>query len=115
MADAGAPPSGGAFRGTTGGRARRVRNVAVWSVALFVASVPVAIISASLGTGAEGQAGSALALLFWLCGFATAVWAFVLGFRHWDTLPLGTRWLACLPLLVVFLLIAASVLVVAMI
>lgn len=111
VAEASAPPSGGAYRGNA--RTRQVRNVAVWSVALFVAAVPVAIVSASLSAGADGMAGNVLALVFWLCGFGTAIWAFVLAFRHWDALPSGTRWLACLPLLVVLILIAASVLFVA--
>ncbi|HKU98049.1 MAG TPA: hypothetical protein VJR58_22345 [Vineibacter sp.] len=114
MADSGAPPSGGAYRGSANARTRQVRNVAVWSVALFVAAVPVAIVSASLSAGADGQAGSILALVFWLSGLGAAIWAFVLAFRHWDTLPLGTRWLACLPLLVVLTLIAASALFVAL-
>jgi len=113
VAEAGAPPSGGASRSNAGVRARQVRNVAIWSVALFIAAVPVAIVSASLSAGADGQAGSILALVFWLSGFGAAIWAFVLAFRHWETLPLGTRWLACLPLLVVLILIAATVLFVA--
>lgn len=87
-------------------RARRVRSIAVWSVALFVAAVPVAFVSASVSNASEAQIGSLLALLFWLSGFVAAVWAFVVAFRHWDTLPLGTRWLASLPLLVVLTLIA---------
>ncbi|HEX2885514.1 hypothetical protein [Vineibacter terrae] len=106
MAEADAPPPGGASGGDTVRRARRVRSIAVWSVALFVAAVPVAFVSASLGNASEAQTGSLLALLFWLSGFVAAVWAFVVAFRHWDTLPLGTRWLASLPLLVVLTLIA---------
>jgi hypothetical protein len=102
---------GGAYGGDAVRRARRVRNIAVWSVALFVAAVPVALVSASMSPASDGQIGSLLALLFWLSGFGAAVWAFVLAFRHWDTLPLGTRWLACLPLLVVLTLIALTMLV----
>jgi hypothetical protein len=95
-------------------RARRVRNVAIWSVAFFVASVPVALVS-GIGTDTAGEpsVGTALAILCWLVGFATCIWSFVLAFRHWDALPLGTRWLASLPLLVVLFLLALSMLVTA--
>ena len=93
---------------------RRVRNVAIWSIAFFVASVPVALVT-GIGSDAAGEtsAGTALAMLCWLVGFAAGVWAFVLAFRHWDALPLGTRWLASLPLLVVLFLLALTMLVTA--
>jgi hypothetical protein len=102
------PPPGGTGAGPTTRLARRVRNVAIWAIAFFVASVPVVLVS-----GGAAGGGSLLAMLCWLAGFLAAVWAFVLAFRHWDELPLGTRWLASSPLLVVLFLIALSMLVVA--
>lgn len=87
--------------------ARRVRNVAIWSIAFFVAAVPVAILSGGLE---DAGTGAALAMICWLFGFAAGVWSFVLAFRHWDALPHATRWLASLPLLVVLFLIAGTML-----
>jgi hypothetical protein len=106
------PPPGGVDRILANARARRVRNVAIWSIALFVASVPVALVS-SIGTDGAGEAtvGTALAILCWLIGFGTCIWSFGLAFRHWEALPLGTRWLASLPLLVVLFLLALSMVV----
>ncbi len=110
VADSKVPLPGGTGAGLTVRLARRVRNVAIWAIAFFVASVPVALVSGGPG---EGSGGNLLAMLCWLAGFAAAVWAFVLAFRHWDELPLGTRWLASSPLLVVLFLIALSMLVTA--
>ena len=104
------PPPGGTGAGPAIRLARRVRNVAIWAIAFFGASVPVVLVSGGPG---EGSGGNLLAMLCWLAGFAAALWAFVLAFRHWDELPLGTRWLASSPLLVVLFLIALSMLAVA--
>lgn len=114
VADGDTPPPGGVDRFYAIVLARRVRNVAIWSIAFFVASVPVAIvIGIGSDTAGEATAGTALATLCWLIGFAAGIWSFVLAFRHWDTLPLGTRWLASLPLLVVLFLLALTMLVTA--
>ena len=112
MDDAGAPSQGGAHRIGPVLVARRARNVAVWSIALFVAFVPVALLGGGMGDEASVQrlAGRALALVFGVAGFAVSVVSFVLAFRHWDILPPGTRWLASLPLLVIAFLVALSTL-----
>jgi hypothetical protein len=90
--------------------ARRVRNVAGWSIAMFIAFGPTIFLTGGADAAATGAvvAGRMLAMLFGLAGFATGVWAFALALRHWDVLPLGTRCLASLPLLVVLTLVAAS-------
>ena len=112
MADAGAPRDGASYRIERIILAKRARNVAVWAIAFFVAAVPVAIVGGGLERDAGGAlgAGGVLAMLFWLLGVLAGGWSFVLGYRHWDDLPPGTRWLASLPLLVVLFLIAASLL-----
>jgi hypothetical protein len=107
VADGKVPPPGGTGAGPAPRLARRVRNVAIWSIAFFVASVPVVLVS---GSGERAGAGNLLAMLCWLAGLAAAIWAFVLAFRHWYELPLGTRWMASSPLLVVLFLIALSML-----
>jgi hypothetical protein len=114
LGDGATPPPGGIDRILANARARRVRNVAIWSIAFFVASVPVALVS-GIGTDGAGEAtvGTALAVVCWLIGFATCIWSFALAFRHWDALPLGTRWLASLPLVVVLFLLALSMVVTA--
>lgn len=111
-ADRGTPSPGGVDRFYAIVLARRVRNVAVWSIAFFVASVPVAMVSGGIGgEGADAAgAGAALAMLCWLVGFAAGLWSFVLAFRHWDALPSATRWLASLPLIVVLFLLALAML-----
>ncbi|MCW5749268.1 MAG: hypothetical protein KIT36_23965 [Alphaproteobacteria bacterium] len=98
-----------AWRVAIAQRARRTRNVAVWSIAFFIAAVPAALIG-----GSAESAGALLALASWLLGVMASIWAFVLAFRHWETLPAATRWLACLPLLVVLFLMAAAVIVTAL-
>jgi hypothetical protein len=109
--DQDAPSSDGAFRVEAAWRARRVRNAAVWSIALFVAFVPAALLGGGAAGDSDGAAaGRGLALLFGLTGFATGAWAFALAFRSWDMIPLGIRWLATLPLLVVLSLLALSML-----
>ncbi len=111
VAEGDTPPPGGVDRFNTIVLARRVRNVASWSIACFFASVPVAVFTGIRSdTAGEATAGTALAMLFWLVGLAASVWAFALAFRHWDRLPPGTRWLASLPLLVVLVLLALTML-----
>jgi hypothetical protein len=87
-----------------------VRNVAGWSIAMFIAFGPTIFLTGGADAAATGAVGVGrmLAMLFGLAGFATGVWAFALALRHWDVLPLSTRCLASLPLLVVLILIAAS-------
>jgi hypothetical protein len=52
-------------------------------------------------------------MAFGVAGLLASILSFALAFRHWDVLPLGTRWLASLPLLVIVFLTALSMLVVA--
>ena len=112
--DTAPPPGGVEARILANALARRVRNVAIWSIAFFIASVPVALVT-GIGTDSADTAsvGTVLAILCWLVGFVTCVWSFVLAFRHWDALPLGTRWLAGSPLVMVLFLVALSMVVTA--
>lgn len=116
-AETGALPTGDAHRIKAVLLARHVRNVAAWSIAMFVAFGPTVFLTGGSDEAATGAVavGRMLALLFGLAGFGIGLWAFVLAFRHWDTLPLGTRWLASLPLLAVLTLIALSTILVVLV
>lgn len=105
-----ASPIGDAYRIRANLLSRHVRNVAVWSIAMFIAFGPTVFLTGGSEEAATGAVavGRMLALLFGLAGFATGVWAFVLAFRHWNLLPLGIRWLASLPLLMVLFLVVLS-------
>lgn len=95
------------------GTARRIRNRAIWAVALFAASIAPAIIGLGIATATEDQINTAqpLAFLFWGVGLLFALWAAVPTLRYWDRLPDQTRWLGTLPLLSVSLLLTAALLV----
>lgn len=92
------------------GTSQRIRNRAIWAVALFAASVPPALVG--LGS-AQGNAdlldvALALALAFWAIGFVFALWTAVPTLRHWEDLPVQTRWLGSLPLLSVSLFLSVA-------
>ena len=92
------------------GTARRIRGRAIWTVALFAAAVPPALVG--LG-GSDGRAdlrdtGMALALLFWSVGLVLAVATALPTLRHWDGLPGSVRWMGALPLLSISLLLSLA-------
>jgi hypothetical protein len=89
------------------GTSRRIRNRAIWAVALFAASLPPAAVGFGIAQATEDQVNVAtpMALLFWAGGVLFALAAAVTTLRHWDGLPLQTRWLGALPLLSVSLFI----------
>ena len=92
------------------GTARRIRTRAIWTVALFAAAVPPALVG--LG-GSEGRpelrdGGMALALLFWAIGLLFALATAVPTLRHWDGLPAPVRWMGALPLLSISLLLSLA-------
>lgn len=95
------------------GTGRRIRNRAIWAVAWFTAAVPPALVGLGIATGTDDPANLAivLAVLFWIAGFLSALWAAVPTLRHWDGLPNATRWLGSLPLLYVSLFLSFAVIV----
>lgn len=94
------------------GTSQRIRNRAIWAVALFAASLPPAAVGFGIAQATDDQINIAtpLALLFWVLGFLFAVWTAVPTLRYWDGLPLGTRWLGALPLLSVSMFLTAALL-----
>ena len=91
------------------GTSQRIRNRAIWAVALFAASLPPAAVGFGIAHATEDQINIAtpLALLFWVLGFLFALWTAVPTLRYWDGLPLATRWLGALPLLSVSMFLTA--------
>ena len=92
------------------GTGRRIRNRAVWAVALFTATVPPAAVALGIARMTEDATNLArpLALAFWLLGLAFALAAAVPTLRYWDLLPPPTRWLGALPLLSVSLFLSVA-------
>lgn len=98
---------GGARPGWTPpiGTSQRIRNRAVWAVALFMASVPPAIVGLGIAAASEEQVNIAMpfALFFWALGVVFALWAAFPTLRYWEGLAPHTRWLGVLPLLTVLM------------
>ena len=94
------------------GTQRRIRDRAIWAVALYAASVPPAIVGFGVTQSGVDEANVATPLAFALWGLAMlfAVWAAVPTMRYWDLLPATTRWLGALPLLCVSLFLSAAIL-----
>ena len=92
------------------GTIERVRNRAIWAVALFTASVPPAFVGlGSIQANAELlEVALGLAVIFWATGLLFALWAAFPTLRYWDDLPLTTRWLGALPLLSVSLFLSVA-------
>ena len=92
------------------GTIQRIRNRAIWAVALFAASVPPAFVG--LGSSQDNadllDVALGLALTFWAIGLLFALWSAFPALRYWDGLPLQTRWLGALPLLSVSLLLSVA-------
>ncbi len=93
------------------GTSQRIRNRAIWAVALFTASVPPAVVAMGVADVAADKVNVAmpLAIRFWLLGVLFALWAAVPTLRYWDGLPQTTRWLGALPLLSVSLFLSAAI------
>jgi len=93
------------------GTSQRIRNRAIWAVALFTASVPPAAVALGVADVAADKVNVAmpLAVGFWLLGVLFALWAAVPTLRYWDGLPQTTRWLGALPLLSVSLFLSAAI------
>ncbi|MGD9881551.1 MAG: hypothetical protein AB7I59_31250 [Geminicoccaceae bacterium] len=92
------------------GTSQRIRNRAIWAVALFAASLPPAAVGFGIAQATEDQVNIAtpLALLFWVLGVLVALWTAVPTLRYWDALPLGIRWMGALPLLSVSMFLTAA-------
>ena len=92
------------------GTSQRIRNRAIWAVALFTASVPPAFVALGIAEVTADQVNVAmpLALGFWLLGVLCALWAAFPTLRYWDGLPPQMRWLGALPLLSVSLFFTAA-------
>jgi len=89
------------------GTGQRIRNRAIWAVALFTASVPPAVVAVG-GSDDYVQVAFPLAVCFWILGLLFALWAAAPTLRYWDGLPASTRWLGALPLLSVSLFLSAA-------
>ena len=92
------------------GTSQRIRSRAIWTVALFAASVPPALVG--LG-GIQDKpdlvdVALALALGFWSIGLVFALWTAFATLRYWEGLPTQTRWLGSLPLLSVSLFLSVA-------
>lgn len=94
------------------GTGRRIRNRAIWAVALFAASVAPAVVGLGIAKATEDVTNLAqpLALLFWLIGLLFAIAAAIPTLRYWEGLPGATRWLGTLPLLSISLLLTVALL-----
>jgi hypothetical protein len=92
------------------GTSQRIRNRAIWAVALFTASVPPAAVALGVAEVTQDQLNIALPLAvgFWLIGLLCAMWAAFPTLRYWDGLPPTTRWLGALPMLSVSLFFSAA-------
>ena len=95
------------------GTSQKIRNRAIWSVALFAACVVPAIIGVGIINTTVDQANIATPFAFglWAIGALFALAAAIPTLRHWDLLPQQTRWLGAAPMLCVslFLSIAMAV------
>ena len=94
------------------GTSRRIRNRAIWAVALFASSLPPAAVGFGIAQATADQVNIAtpLALLFWVVGVLFALAAAFTTLRYWEGLPPQTRWLGALPLLSVSLFITIGML-----
>lgn len=92
------------------GTSQRIRNRAIWAVALFTAAVPPAFVALGVAEVALDKINIAfpLAMGFWLLGLVCALWAAIPTLRYWEALPPTTRWLGALPMLSVSLFFSAA-------
>ena len=92
------------------GTSRRIRNRAIWAVALIAAALPPAFEASGIADIAANQIEAALPLAvgFWLLGLGFALWAAFPTLRYWDGLSPTTRWLGALPLMSVSLFLTVA-------
>ena len=92
------------------GTSRRIRNRAIWAVALFAAAVPPAFVGLGIAQATDDQVNVAmpLAVGFWVIGLLFSLWAAFPTLRYWEGLTAQTRWLGALPLLSVSLFVSAA-------
>ena len=92
------------------GTHQRIRNRAIWAVALFAASVLPALVGLGVAHLDADQDNVALPLAagFWAIGLLFALWAALPTLRYWDVLPGQVRWLGALPWLTVSLFLSAA-------
>jgi hypothetical protein len=92
------------------GTDQRIRNRALWAVALFTAAVPPAFVALGLAEVTQDLIDIALPLAvgFWLIGLLCALWAAFPALRYWEVLPPATRWLGALPMLSISLFFIAA-------
>jgi len=93
------------------GTSRRIRNRAIWAVALFASSVPPTIVSLGVTAATPDDVNVAVlfATAFWGVGVLMALWAAFPTLRYWEGLPSQTRWLGALPLLTISLFLSAAI------
>jgi hypothetical protein len=94
------------------GTYQRIRNRAIWAVALFSASVPPAIVGLGLIADASEQTVNVampIAFLFTVLGLVMAIWAAFPTLRYWESLPGDVRWMGALPLLTLSLFLSAAI------
>jgi hypothetical protein len=94
------------------GTSRKIRQRAIWAVALFAASVLPAIVGVGIINATTEQTNIATPFAFglWTLGALFALAAAVPTLRHWDLLATETRWLGALPMLCVSLFLSIAVL-----
>jgi hypothetical protein len=92
------------------GTSQRIRNRAIWAVALFTAAVPPAFVALGVAEVTQDQVNVALPLAvgFWLLGLVCALWAAFPTLRYWEALPQTTRWLGALPMVSVSLFFSVA-------
>lgn len=92
------------------GTSQRIRNRAIWAVALFTAAVPPAIVALGIAGVTEDTVNVALPLAggFWMIGVLLALAAAIPTLRYWESLPPPTRWIGASPLLSVSLLLSVA-------
>ena len=85
------------------GTSQRIRNRAIWAVALFAASVLPALVGLGIAHIDADQDNVALPLAASFCGIGMlfALAAALPTLRYWDVLPGNVRWLGALPWLTV--------------
>jgi len=107
MAD---PRAASGWRPPPPGTFQKVRNRSIWSVAVFAASVPPAIIGIGISNASSEQANVAipLAFVFWTVGALLAIWAAFPTVRYWEHLPSQVRLLGALPMLTISLFLSAA-------
>ncbi len=92
------------------GSSRRIRNRAIWAVALFAASILPTIVGLAIAAtpGENVNIAFVFALSFWATGVLMALWAAFPTLRYWEGLPAQTRWLGALPMLTISLFLSAA-------